>query len=126
NPEHTWPEIDFTNNTLSQDAVFLFTEPACLHLIPVRTHASYECDASHLGWCGVFDVISRFETLWPVPEASFDFDFSDVAELEACTCFPIPFQFGPYELPEDDWKIIGSLMTREFLDYFSGTTVGCE
>jgi hypothetical protein len=110
NPNGTINESDVDNNSLSETRSFSPEAPVCMVMVPVRTHGSRYTVYSE----GFWDIIDRFETLWPVPEARVYYQSSSVEELQVCWAgiFPYPC-FGPYELPDDGWKVITSLIARD-------------
>lgn len=101
------PETDTSNNTFSLPMQFTRKAPVCVVMIPVHTHGSrYTVDSP-----GFDSIIARFQSLWPVPDVWVYYQTSPVEELQARFGIP-PFEFGPYELPEDKRKIILSLILR--------------
>lgn len=115
------PETDFVNNVRSEAAHFVPKAPVCVVVIPVRTQAPrYTVESP-----GFWNIIDRFETLWPVPNVQVYSPSATVEELQARFGIP-PWEFGPYELgqgasltngPADQDKIIISLIARaQFTD----------
>lgn len=101
------PETDTSNNIFSLTKEFIPKAPVCVVMIPVRTHGSrYTVNSP-----GFESIIRRFESLWPVPDVWVYSQSEPVEELQACWCIP-PVEFGPYELPDDGWRIIASLFVR--------------
>lgn len=110
NPDGVINESDVDNNTFALTRNFSPEAPVCMVMIPVRTHGSRYTVYSE----GFWDIIDRFETLWPVPEARIYYQSSSVEELQVCFAGPFPYPcFGPYEIPDDGWKIITSLIARD-------------
>jgi hypothetical protein len=110
NPTGTISESDVDNNTFSLTRSFSPEAPVCMVMVPVRTHGSRYTVNSE----GFWDIIDRFESLWPVPEVRVYYQSSSVEELQVCFAGPFPYPcFGPYELPDDGWKVITSLIARD-------------
>ena len=120
NPAGAIPESNTGNNTFSKTVTFHSRPPVCPVMVPVRTHAPrYDIDSP-----GFWDIIGLMRRLWPVPDVWVYYQSDDDAEVELCWwgIFPYPCS-GPYELPDDDWKIIASLVIR---DIFSDDPDECD
>jgi hypothetical protein len=103
------PETDTSNNVLSLEKEFIRKAPVCVTMIPVRTHGSrYSVNSP-----GFWSIITRFESLWPVLKVNVFYQSSPVEELQARFGIP-PIEFGPYELPEDNKKVLNALFLRRF------------
>jgi hypothetical protein len=106
NPGQGVPESNTGDNLISAQVTFVEKGPICLVVLPVRTAVSnYTVNSP-----GFPQIVKRFKSLWPVPQVKVWYQSSDIAEMEAC--FPWIICFGPYEIPDDNWKIMASLWTR--------------
>ncbi len=117
-----WVEIDprgaYEDNVPANDTLrgtFTFTEkaPVCIVWIPVRTHAPRP-SMRNPNFSAMINLAQR---LWPTSAYwARWYESEDIAELQVCWkgIFPYPC-FGPYEIPEDTWKILLSLDTRDNL-----------
>lgn len=112
------PETNTGNNVLSVTKEFMPKAPVCALMIPVHTHGSrYTVNSP-----GFNEIIERFTSLWPVPKVKVYFQTSPVEELQARVGIP-PWEFGPYELPEDTNKVLIALILRSF---FSTDPIICQ
>lgn len=107
NADGAIPETDTTNNFHVIEREFTKKAPVCVVMIPVRTHGSLYTVYSP----GFDSIIARFGSLWPVPDVWVYYQYEPVAELQARFLPPF-YEYGPYELPGDGWKVITSLIVR--------------
>ncbi len=119
-PNHAYPDSNVGNNSAAQTLSFAGKGPVCTVFVPVRTNAPQPSTGDPN--FGVFlDMATR---LWPTRAYWGYYQTSDVAELEACWWGPFPYPcFGPYEMPDDSWKVLLSLKTR---DVFTDDPDDCD
>jgi hypothetical protein len=60
---------------------------------------------------GFDDIIERFRSLWPVPRVNVFYQTTPISELQARGTPPF-VEFGPYELPDNNGKVLNSLILR--------------
>ncbi len=122
-PLGQYSDPDRSNNTLTGSFTFSRKAPVCTMFIPVRTHAP----SATINDPNFQNMIDLFKRLWPVPDVWVYHQDEDIAELEIHWGGPlnlVPYPaFGPYEIPDDDWKIITSLVIR---DMFTSNPDGCD
>ncbi len=111
-PLGTYTDPNRANNELTQAISFNTRETVCNIFIPVRTNAPLPSTNIANFW----QMIDYAKRLWPT--ASFRSYHQDepIEELEFCSWHGIPYPcFGPYELPEDTWKVFIALGIRDAL-----------
>jgi hypothetical protein len=119
-PRHLYFDPSAANNTLTGNFTFNQKAPVCIVTVPVRTHGPEASPSGSHFWFSI-DMVRR---LWPASNVWTYKQDSDIAELEACWWGPFPYPcFGPYEIPEDNWKILASLTVR---DIFSDDPDECD
>ncbi len=101
------PEGIYEDNVPANDTIedtFTFTEkaPVCIVWIPVRTHAPRP-SRDNPNYRPMLNLAKR---LWPTTDYWTWYQSEDIAEWNF-------FYFSPYEIPEDIWKILLSLNTRD-------------
>ncbi|NOX60841.1 MAG: hypothetical protein GXP42_02670 [Chloroflexi bacterium] len=102
-PEGVYADNNPDNDTLEGTFTFTRKAPVCIVFVPVRTHAP-RASTSNPNFSPMIDLAKR---LWPT-FAYWTWEQSeDIAEFHL-------FWFSPYEIPEDTWKILLSLDTRDF------------
>lgn len=112
-PEGRYTDPNRSNNSLpdaSQPAArltFNINRPVCVVWVPVRTHSA----AASADLPNFWQMINRFKTLWPVSDVWVYQQADDIAEFQLRFGIP-PWEYGPYEIPEDNGKIILSLIER--------------
>ncbi len=121
-PREQYSDPNRGNNEYSDTFTFNAKAPVCTVFVPVRTHSpNYNSPTDNPNFWAMYDVAER---LWP----AYDFwayeQSEDIAELQVCWWGPFPYPcFGPYEIPDDTWKILTSLNTR---DFFSDDPDECD
>lgn len=115
NPEGTVPEANVGNNNITRTVTFqnqTAAQRACVAVIPVRTHAGIYRHTTE----GFWDIVDRFETLWPIPDVDIYTIDAVVEELQCCHFFgPFPYPYyGPYEYPDDSDWIVASIEVRSW------------
>ena len=119
-PRQNYSDPNRANNSKSGNFTFTGKAPVCTVFVPVRTHSPYASTSNPNFW-PMMDLAKR---LWPTRDFWAYHQNSDIAELQVCWWGPFPHPcFGPYELPEDDWKVLTSLNTR---DFFSDDPDRCD
>ncbi len=109
-PRHLYSDPNSANNSLSGSFAFNHKAPVCVVTVPVRTNGPAASPSGSHFWFSI-DMVKR---LWPTSDVWTYKQDSDIAELEVCWWGPFPYPcFGPYEIPEDNWKILASLTTRD-------------
>jgi hypothetical protein len=116
NPRKEYTEQNQTNNDLVGSFTFTHKAPICTVFIPVRTSPRVEMFQPNF-WFAV-DMTNR---ALPSELQVYSQD-SDVAEMEARFGIP-PWEYGPYEMEDDSWKVLLSLWTR---DQFSDDPDECD
>ncbi|MFN2108259.1 MAG: hypothetical protein ACK2UI_01235, partial [Anaerolineae bacterium] len=122
-PREQYSDPNRANNEVSESFTFDAKAPVCTVFVPVRTHSpNYHSPTDNPNFWQMYDVAKK---LWP----AYDFwpyeQSEDVAELQVCWKWGfIPYPcFGAYELPDDTWKVLLSLNTR---DFFSNDPDSCD
>ena len=119
-PNHAYPDASPANNSASQSLALTAKGPVCTVFVPVRTNAPtpHTGDPNFSAWVDMAERLWPTRAYWPYRQND------DVAELEACWWGPFPYPcYGPYELPDDTWKVLLSLNTR---DAFSDDPDECD
>ena len=110
-PQGVYNDINPANNEWSGAFTFNGKAPVCIVFVPVRTHGPYASTDNPNFW----PMIGMAERLWPTPDYWIYHQTEDIAETQVCWAGVVPYPcFGPYELPEDNWKVLTSLNTRDF------------
>jgi hypothetical protein len=117
-PRSFYTDPDRSNNTRSATFTFTRMAPVCIVTVPVRTHGPA---ANNLG-ANVFFARDMVRRLWPVSDVWLYHQDNDIAELQARFGIP-PWEYGPYEIPENTTKILVSLTER---DFFSDDPDKCD
>lgn len=116
----TYSDPNLGNNSLSRTVNFEQKAPICMVSVPVRTHAP----AANSSLASFWPMVDLAEQMLPTTRIKTYKQNSDIAELEVCWWGPFPHPcHGPYELPDDDWKIMASLWIR---DAFSDDPDSCD
>ncbi len=102
-PEGVYDDSNPGNNQLVRSATFNGKAPVCIVFVPVRTHGPYASVENPNFW----PMIDMARRLWPTRAYWTYYQTEDIAELGF-------FSFNPYELPEDNWKVLTSLNVRDF------------
>lgn len=119
-PLGTYSDPNLSNNSLSRAVNFQGKAPICTVFVPVRTHAPKATTDLASFW----PMVNLAEQMLPTANIKTYKQNSDIAETQVCWWGPFPHPcFGPYELPDDDWKIMASLWTR---DLFSDDPDSCD
>jgi len=107
------------NDILVDTFGFFTTPPTCIRWVKVWTHPGIEEIWLNPRYENMIDL---YERLWPSPETHFLHEWDYIAEWQF-------FEYGPYELPDDSWKVLGTLMWRDALstdpyicDHYGGRT----
>lgn len=109
-PRHLYSDPNAANNSLSGSFTFNHKAPVCVVTVPVRVNGPEASPSGSHFWFSI-DMVKR---LWPTSSVWTYKQDSDIAELEVCWWGPFPYPcFGPYEIPEDNWKILASLTVRD-------------
>ena len=109
-PRHLYSDPSAANNTLSGNFTFNQKAPVCVVTVPVRVNGPEASPSGSHFWFSI-DMVKR---LWPTSNVWTYKQDSDIAELEVCSWGPFPYPcFGPYEIPDDNWKILASLTVRD-------------
>ena len=110
-PRGVWSDPNRGNNGIAnQSFSFARKAPVCIVAIPVRSHgpvANYNSPNFYFA----SDLLKR---LWPISDVWLYHQDNDIAELQARFGIP-PWEYGPYEIPDDTWKMIISLTARDLL-----------
>ncbi len=106
------------NNSRAQAITFTRKAPVCVVAVPVRTSAP-AASYNDPGYRRQIDVLRK---LYPVSDVWSYHQNDDVAELQARFGIP-PWEYGPYELPDDGDKVLQSLWWR---DAFSDDPDECD
>ena len=109
------PENNEGNNTFSVVRTFGNQEPICVVLRPVRTTGSHYTTASP----GFWDVMGRFETLWPLA----DFRYYQNASRMERPCGFLWLSSCPWELPGQADELMFHLITW---NTFTANPAGCN
>jgi hypothetical protein len=119
-PRQVYSDPNRGNNEKSGNVTFTGKAPVCTVFVPVRTHSPYASTSNPNFW-PMMDLATR---LWPTRAYWAYHQNSDVAETQVCWWGPFPHPcFGPYELPDDDTKVLISLNIR---DFFSDDPDRCD
>ncbi len=112
-PQAVYTDPDTGNNQISRDVTFHEKSPVCTVFIPVRTHTEqYTRPSDNPNFGAMIDMARR---LWPVYDIWTYYQTSDIAETQVCWWGPVPYPcFGPYEVKDDAWQILGSVGARNF------------
>ncbi len=102
-PQGIYDDSRPNNNRLSRTVTFHGKAPVCIVFVPVRTHGPYASLDNPNFW----PMVDMAQRLWPTPAYWIYYQTEDIAELGF-------FSFNPYELPEDNWKVLTSLNIRDF------------
>jgi len=114
-PFNAWPENNEGNNTLSVTRAFTAQEPICVVTRPVRTNGSNFTTASP----GFWDIIGRFETLWPLA----DFRYYQVNSRMERPCGFLWLSSCPWELPGQADELMFHLINWNL---FTANPAGCN
>ncbi len=102
NPNGTIVESNAINQNVSDSVTFNAKSSPCAVFIPASTAAGY-----FYWWSdGFFDIVARFESLWPIASLRVFAQSNPIEEWEGDG-------FGPYEVSDDEHKMIGALVTRD-------------
>jgi hypothetical protein len=106
-PKQSYSDPNTANNSKTQTFSFTKKAPACTIFVPVRTDASgaYWVKSS-IFYPNSEAMLDLFKRLWPVSGVWTYWQSEPIEELGF-------FNFSPYEIPEDNWKIMASMMTRQ-------------
>ncbi|MEX1018496.1 MAG: IPT/TIG domain-containing protein [Litorilinea sp.] len=119
-PRQLYDDPNRDNNSLTRAVSFANKAPICQVFVPVRTHAPTASTDLSIFW----PMVDMTKRLLPTSDIWAYKQNSDVAELQVCWKGPFPYPcFGPYEIPDDDWKIMASLWIR---DQFSDDPDACD
>ncbi len=122
-PRDLYNDPQRADNEMNATFTFIRKAHVCTVFVPVRTHASrYDRPSENPNFGAMIDVANR---LWPVHDIWTYRQSEDIAELQVCWKWGfIPYPcFGPYELPDDTWKVLTSLNVR---DFFSDDPDECD
>ncbi len=111
-PLQSYTDPNRANNELTKAITFSPRSAVCNIFIPVRTNVPLPSTNIANFW----QMIDYATRLWPT--ASFRSYHQDepLEELEFCSWHDIPYPcFGPYELPDDTWKVFTALGVRDAL-----------
>jgi hypothetical protein len=114
-PLNAWPENNESNNTRSVTRTFTAQEPICVVTRPVRTNGSNFTTASP----GFWDIIGRFETLWPLA----DFRYYQVNSRMERPCGFLWLSSCPWELPGQADELMFHLINWNL---FTANPAGCN
>ena len=118
-PRGVWNDPNRGNNAvINQAFTFNHKAPVCIVTIPVRTHGPVADNNSP----NLFFARDMLKRLWPVSDVWLYHQDDDIAELQARFGIP-PWEYGPYEIPDDTGKMITSLTLR---DLFSDDPDRCD
>ncbi len=110
-PQQIYSDSNPGNNEFSHTVTFTGKAPACTVYVPVRTHSPYASTSDPNFW----PMVNLAERLWPTRGYWSYYQTEDIAETQVCWWGPFPYPcFGPYELPDDTWKVLTSLKIRDF------------
>ncbi|HZY42801.1 MAG TPA: hypothetical protein VFF59_12475, partial [Anaerolineae bacterium] len=111
-PLQSYSDPNRANNELSRTAAFNTRETVCNIFIPVRTNAPLPSTNIPNFW----QMIDYAKRLWPTASFRSYHEDEPIEELEFCSWHGIPYPcFGPYELPDDTWKVFTALGVRDLL-----------
>ncbi len=110
-PAMTLPDNDFVNNDYTESFSFNTVPPICIKSYRVRTSRDGGGDVTSSSRVGS-DFLRRAEALLPTTELRL-FPQSNVLE-------ELMFlSYGPYELPDDNWKVLNTLQWHNFFSFDS-------
>ncbi len=118
-PRNPRNEVNPGNNARPYIGLNLIKKaPICIVTIPVRSHgpAASNSDPS------LFFARDMVRRMYPVSDVWLYHQDDDIAELQARFGIP-PWEYGPYEIPDDSWKMLLSLTAR---DLFSDDPDKCD
>ena len=101
-PRQVYYEQILTNNVRTRSFGFYTRAPVCHVYVPVRTHAPQPS----LKDPNVGAMLNLYKRLWPISDVWTYYQTSDIAELGF-------FSYNPYEIPDDNWKIVLALWDRD-------------
>jgi hypothetical protein len=117
-PRKVFNDPNRENNNRNLGVTFTRKAPVCIVAVPVRTAAPA---ASHTdpGYRRQVDLLRK---IFPISDVWMYYQNDDVAETQARFGIP-PWEYGPYELPDDGGKVLQSLWWR---DAFSDDPDACD
>ena len=102
------------NNAAQTTVTFNYRDPLCVAMVRVRT----DPQTANITDPGFWDTIGWVKRAYPVPNVKVYDTGATEGELEVCWWGPIPYPcYGPYEMPDDSWKVLLSLQTRDAFTY---------
>ena len=102
------------NNTAQTTVTFNYRDPLCVAMVRVRT----DPQTANITDPGFWDTIGWVKRAYPVPNVKVYDTGATEGELQVCWWGPIPYPcYGPYEMPDDSWKVLLSLQTRDAFTY---------
>lgn len=117
-PQNIYDDANMTNNSLSDDFGFFEVPPTCLRFVPVWTQAGVA-----VWWQNPYfgNMVDLYDRLWPSGKTHIFHRRDYIAEWEFCWDGLICD--GPYELPDDTWKVMTTLTWH---DTFSSDPAVCD
>jgi hypothetical protein len=102
------------NNTRSVTLPFNWRRDLCVVMVGVGT----DPQTASINDPNLWDIIGWLKRSYPVPTVKIYDSGAVEEELEICWWGPIPYPcWGPYEMPDDSWKVLLSLQTRDSFTY---------
>ena len=113
-PEGSIIDPVLTNNTMSITSSFNPKNPMCVAMVRIRT----DPQTASMTDPGFWDIIGWVKKAYPLPHVKVYDTGATESELEVCWAGPFPYPcYGPYEMPDDSWKVLLSLNTRDAFTY---------
>ncbi len=116
NPNRSSPESNTSNNSISSTVTFRTENPTCVFAIPISTDGGIYRASEPDFW----DIIDRFESMWPVGNVRVSATDFVLEELECCNFvgpFPVPF-LDSFEYDDDEDVILLTILTYQWFTQF--------
>ncbi len=116
NPNQSSPESNSGNNTINRLVTFDSVGPTCIFAIPISTDGGIYRASEPDFW----EIIDRFESMWPVAEVRVNATDFVLEELECCEFFgPIPHPYlDSFEYDDDEDVILVTILTFQWFTQF--------
>ncbi len=116
NPNRASPETNIANNMTSRTVTFTPGGPTCVFAVPISTDGGIYRASDP----GFWDIIDRFETVWPVAEVRVNATDFVLEELECCEFFgPFPVLFlDSFEYDDDEDVILFTILAFQWFTQF--------
>ncbi len=116
NPNRATPESNTGNNITSRVVTFAAGGPTCVFAIPISTDGGVYRASDP----GFWEIIDRFESVWPVAEVRVNATDFVLEELECCKfAGPIPYPYlDSFEYDDDEDVILVTILTFQWFTQF--------